>query len=839
MQNEYEEKEQTIIILFQILFNNFGQHQIQIKQLSDLLNEFDLLVILQEIEPDILTIANMEDFTLLKPDAPKRNIPAGKRKSVKFWAPSVSDKHTNFVELMQLLKRFFENAQTGQMLRRDFNLASLVRVNELLKAIGKEKAPLNDSNANSYSHYNPDLIRLGEILLVISALSTKRDDYINTLNCLDEPEIKYLYDYMNIIENYISFGGGEKDDSMNNSGMNPGAQQRGNTPSITRVVRKGVTLRQNITQKEQGNLFKNIELMEKEIYMWKSKNEEITEELLDLGLKYRDVLRENEILKSSANQKNQIDEDSYFDSVLISQLKNDLLKKELEIEDIKRDNELMQRRQGSEVARLTLIIENLEQKCEELKTVKHDNEKLKIKIKEMNFNKDKLLAYDNLEHTLESKNRQIENLIKEKQILISQTENLIKDNFEISEKLKEAVFQKKKLEFEISDMKKEITHINKRVTRRTTLKNLVKDFNMDGLSNEGAKGGLGGIAGLGGGLEKLQAQFKEMLTTQTNQQKNDLNSLLEQGTALQDILEDTKEDCLNINLALGLEEDLDNMRSDLQKANRETKKQLEENKKLQEEISELKTDKENLKMEIKNLHSEIDKLVIEKEKLEIAKQKFDLDLQKHLLHQEKLEADKHKLVDNINELRDKIGMKENEIDSLLNEIENLKISLKTKTRHYDKLAEENKMLLTELENVPKGMNFVPKSIFSSIEDSTSVSNNGETKEKSKSPFEFNFMNKLKSELNSKNQQIKQLNEKVMNLEKLEEIFKVKDEKIESDYKFYKKSYEEQKEIFNQEHEVLSNKLCDLAMQMVNFKNELLKNIKPSILNQTNYLFVNK
>ena len=174
-------------------------------------------------------------------------------------------------------------------------------------------------------------------------------------------------------------------------------------------------------------------------------------------------------------------------------------------------------------------------------------------------------------------------------------------------------------------MKKEITNINKRVTRRTTMKNFIKDFNMDGPNNnEGAKGGLPGLGGLGGGLEKLQAQFKEMLTTQTNQQKNDLNSLLEQGTALQDILDDTKEDCLNLNLALGLEEDLDNMRSDLQKANRETKKQLEENKKLQEEISELKTDKENLKMEIKNLNSQIDKLVIDKEKLEISKQKFDV-----------------------------------------------------------------------------------------------------------------------------------------------------------------------------------------------------------------------
>ena len=85
-----------------------------------------------------------------------------------------------------------------------------------------------------------------------------------------------------------------------------------------------------------------------------------------------------------------------------------------------------------------------------------------------------------------------------------------------------------------------------------------------------------------------------------------------------------------------------------------------------------------------------------------------------------------------------------------------------------------------------------------------------------------YVNKLKAEIHSKNEQIKQLNEKIRNHEKIEEIIKMKDQKVESDYKFYKMSYEEQKSLVNSEHEVLSNKLCDLAMQFVTFKNELLK-----------------
>jgi hypothetical protein len=827
MLNDYEEREQILITLYQILFRNSGNHQIQIKNLTDLLEENILLVILQEIEPEILSIANMEDFTLIKTDvyknaieASKKTIPSGRRRSVKF--ASVTEKYSNFVEILQLLKRYFENSQTAHMLRKEFNINTLIKVTDLLKPmVPIQKTGLNDSSVASVSNYNMDLLKLGEILLVLSALSTRRDDFINIINSLDESEMKYLYEYMNVIETYINFGS-EKEEVQALPSRSP-------SWASTRVFRKGITIRQSVIQKEQMNFCKNIEFMEKEISQMKNKNEELSNELMDLGLKYRDIMRENELLKKNANQHNQIEEDAYFDSVLITQLKNDLMKKDQEIEDMRRDDELMSKRQNSELTRLNGIIENLEQKNEELKSVKFDNEKLKLKIKEMNINKDKLVAYDNLENSLEAKNKQIENLIKEKQLLISQTEKLIKENFEIREQLKEVIFQKKKIEFDLADMKKEITHINKRVTRRQTLKNIYKDISLDGA---GASE-----------WNKIQSQFQELFNKNITEKNKEITSLIKNDAGnLDEIMEETKEECLNLNLALGLEEELDNLRLELQIANKDTKKQLEENKRLNEVISELKTDKENLKIEIKQLQSEIDKLIIEKEKLEIGKQKFDLDLQRHLLQQEKLETDKNKLVDTINELRDKVELKEGEKDNLLNEIESLKLSIKMKTRQFDKLVEENKHLLNELENVPKGMNFNKYSSSNDEDEGNEIYFNGEQKEadnKKTGSVNFNIMNKMRFEINSKNDQIKQLNEKVRNLEKIEEIFKGKDQKIESDYKFYKKSYEEQKEIVNQEHEVLSNKLCDLAMQFVNFKNELLKNVKPAILNQQSMFNTNR
>lgn len=98
---------------------------------------------------------------------------------------------------------------------------------------------------------------------------------------------------------------------------------------------------------------------------------------------------------------------------------------------------------------------------------------------------------------------------------------------------------------------------------------------------------------------------------------------------------------------------------------------------------------------------------------------------------------------------------------------------------------------------------------------------------------------LKLEVSKKEDQIKQLNNKINTLlvdnknlnnalidssEKFhEEIAKRND-----DLEFFKKSYEEQKNRVNKEHELISSSLYELALQFMGLKNELQKKINPNV-----------
>ena len=55
-------------------------------------------------------------------------------------------------------------------------------------------------------------------------------------------------------------------------------------------------------------------------------------------------------------------------------------------------------------------------------------------------------------------------------------------------------------------------------------------------------------------------------------------------------------------------------------------------------------------------------------------------------------------------------------------------------------------------------------------------------------------------------------------------------KRNDDMEFYKKSYEEQKNRVNKEHELISSSLYELALQFMSLKNELQKRVNPSASN---------
>lgn len=108
---------------------------------------------------------------------------------------------------------------------------------------------------------------------------------------------------------------------------------------------------------------------------------------------------------------------------------------------------------------------------------------------------------------------------------------------------------------------------------------------------------------------------------------------------------------------------------------------------------------------------------------------------------------------------------------------------------------------------------------------------------------------LKTENNKKEESIKQLNNiikvKEADLKNLDaalvesgEKFNEEISKITDDLEFYKKSYEEQKNRVNHEHQLITSNLYELALQFMGLKNELQKKISTNNNNTNNSFFNN-
>lgn len=97
---------------------------------------------------------------------------------------------------------------------------------------------------------------------------------------------------------------------------------------------------------------------------------------------------------------------------------------------------------------------------------------------------------------------------------------------------------------------------------------------------------------------------------------------------------------------------------------------------------------------------------------------------------------------------------------------------------------------------------------------------------------------LKTDSSKKEELIKQLNNKVKQFENdirnlnnalidSSEKFNEEISKRNDDLEFYKRSYEEQKNRVNKEHELISSSLYELALQFMGLKNELQKKLNPN------------
>ena len=201
---------------------------------------------------------------------------------------------------------------------------------------------------------------------------------------------------------------------------------------------------------------------EKELSDVKLKNIEIEKKNSELEVKYKDLFRELELLKSNTKFGGM----NKHESLVNNELETKLHLKENELEDEKKEFEFMKNHFTDERNKLKDKINDLQDKVRDFKALNAENEKLKLKIKELLPFKEKCFDYDNLVISLEARNKQVENLNNEKKKMLDSLEKIQKEINVEKDKYRQLDYEKKKMELEFNDIKKDVSRMETQLKKK-------------------------------------------------------------------------------------------------------------------------------------------------------------------------------------------------------------------------------------------------------------------------------------------------------------------------------------------------------------------------------------
>lgn len=534
------------------------------------------------------------------------------------------------------------------------------------------------------------IVLLAEILLFICVITSRKNFYIDRIRDLENA--KFVNIFFSRIEKYILLE--SKDDEYNKSFSELSKSYIGyfsnyNTNHYNNLKSQASSsefdsykaLKQLLDQEREIHR-KTLREHENEIFRLNIKVESYDKTITDLEAKLRDRESELAYFKSNNQLTLKVQEESYNNSAFNQELKNRLKSKESEIDDLKRKNELSIKRLNEELFRAKEKNDNLEDKLIELNNLREQNEKLFTKIKEMNIYKDKKIEFENLISTNETRNKQIELLVKEKQSLLGQIDNLCDELQKVKEKLSICEYEKKNLEYEIFDLKKDYSRLeNKQYQnimnisdKKSTINfnsnnvNFLNNFNSthNFNTNNNKQDIISNIQGNNNNNFYLNNSVFKEFNKENNEGWVKLNEI-----GMESVIDDIGMENKNIK---NYEKEYQELITEKNEILKSLKEQIDQNQSLILDRDKLSAELTNLKNTIEKLNSEKDKILIEKGKLEIFIQKQELELQKSKISYE-YESKKHE--ENIKGIANKNEILKSENLQYIQEIENLKLKIST------------------------------------------------------------------------------------------------------------------------------------------------------------------
>ena len=437
-------------------------------------------------------------------------------------------RYGNFVSIVDKVMKYLLKHPKSTTFNSQTDFKSTLNINDILQ---------KDKN---------QLILLAEMIIFISSISSNRESLDNLENCDND----LIALYLNIKEKYTK----QNDDYYSTIDNN------------------------NEEGKYDESTLQQISDLNKEI---ENKNEKINNLIKlnnELDSKYKEAILQIERAKENEENNSSLKED-----LMNEQAKNSTLTNELN--ELKYENESLKKKLEEEKKSLTFKLNytqekllSAEDKLENFKSLKSENERLKSKLKEFSLLKDKEIIINEKEKKIESLNKLIETITKDKENLNAKNGKLIQDVYELKEESRKKNNTIKSLEKLNEELQKENKRIDN-ILKENEMK--VSKPNLD-VSQDLNKNGTGFILSELNKVSDNQNYEKEIneLKQELETYKdclNTINSEKDKLTNEKDKIYFEKEKCLN---------ELQQLKLEKQKNDMENENKI---KKLQDDISLFKT----------------------------------------------------------------------------------------------------------------------------------------------------------------------------------------------------------------------------------------------------------
>ena len=615
----------------------------------------------------------------------------------------------------------------------------------------------------------PQLLLLSELLIFICSISINKDTYIETVSELDTSLCEL---YFNIVEKYLL--------------IDPDRLSR----SKSQILDKSVVISNYVKKhdKEKSNLLSIIKDYEHKITQLSSTVSRLEKTKTDLELKLSDKEREIAMMKQNNMTTNKIRDELISSTLIHSELTSQIQEKNLQIESLQKEIEIINEHNKDIVSKLTEEKEILQQKAYEYNNIKAQYDKLHLKYKELQEQSKHISSITKQQmesaNELSAKQTTINYLQKEKEGLLKQIEKLNKDILIEKETTNAVMLDKKKLEFEYEDLKteykrqEELYQQQQHSTKRTKMEE----------------------SDLGITLGNFLDMSKDMQLRQGSKDNFEFNNV---GGASNQIVFNPHEEAYN---------------------------------RLKEENITIIGENQFLKEKNQNLSLQKQHLDIKLEKADVDKQKLTLTIDRLTNTINNLENE-NKCLDM--KLKDLNTSKKNEIDLLKNEI-------KSKTKLIETMLAEKKNAVNDFHKLQKEFDIIKQNQSATNEEqqvhvkkNTFSSKNPSLEQNVVSNSEVlrlqNDIQNLKLQSLQKDEEIRKLKESIDEFNNSntmptnngnksnDHVGGMSDDEINTklaDLDFYKKSYEEQKARVNKEHELISDSLYKLAVHFMSLKDNL-------------------